>query len=391
MARKRATIEPSGFTILVVDDKEEILTSTRLLLEKEGHRILTASNGEEALALFHPDQVHLVIVDYFMPEMSGEVVVQAIRQRDADVQILLQTGYSGEKPPREMLSALDIQGYHDKSEGPERLLLWVDVALKSAAQLQQVRAAERLKTQLLIKEHFLNNVSHEMRTPLSVILGYSEILLDDASSPLPAQARQQIERIQRQADNLRFLVNNFLDLAKIGAETMNVALQAVCLSDLQGEVEELMRFLLVDKAVAFVWQVSAALPAVQADRQKLLVILRNFLSNAAKFTERGEVRVMAALAGSGEEVEIKVQDSGIGIAPEYHERIFELFRQVDSSSTRHFGGTGIGLALARKLADLMGGETAVESAPGMGSTFTLKLKVAPVAGLSASASVLHTA
>lgn len=390
MARKRATVEPSGFTILVVDDKEEILTSTRLLLEKEGHRILTASNGEEALALFHPDQVHLVIVDYFMPEMSG-VVVQAIRQRDADVQILLQTGYSGEKPPRKMLRSLDIQGYHDKSEGPERLLLWVDVALKEAVHLKQVKETEQLKTQLLIKEHFLTNVSHEMRTPLSIILGYSEILLDDTSSPLPAQARQQIERIQRQADNLRFLVNNFLDLAKIGAETMTVALQAVCLSDLQGEVEELMRFLLVDKAVAFVWQVSAALPAVQADRQKLLVILRNFLSNAAKFTERGEVQVMAALAGSGEEVEIKVQDSGIGIAPEYHELIFELFRQVDSSSTRHFGGTGIGLALARKLADLMGGEIAVESAPGMGSTFTLKLKVAPVAVLPASASVLHTA
>src|SRR5262249_53495581 len=104
-----------------------------------------------------------VIVDYFMPRMSGEGLIQEIRKLDEEVQILLQTGYAGEKPPREMLRVLDIQGYHDKAEGPEKLLLWVDVALKAASQLKKVRELEQMKEQLLA------NVSHELRTPLHII------------------------------------------------------------------------------------------------------------------------------------------------------------------------------------------------------------------------------
>lgn len=121
MARKHTTAQPSGHTILVIDDQEEILTSVRLLLEREGHQVLTALNGEEGLGLFRQHKVHLVIVDYFMPQMNGEDVVRAIRPLDSDVQILLQTGYSGEKPPLATLRELDIQGYHSKTDGPEHL------------------------------------------------------------------------------------------------------------------------------------------------------------------------------------------------------------------------------------------------------------------------------
>jgi CheY-like chemotaxis protein len=156
MARKQATIHPSGYTILVADDQDETLISTRLLLEKKGHRVITASGGEEALALFRSEQVDLVIVDYFMPGMSGEDVVREIRTYDTDVQILLQTGYSGEKPPWKMLRVLDIQGYHDKSEGPERLLLWVEVVLKAATHLKQVRAMEQEMAKTRAQLHWLS-------------------------------------------------------------------------------------------------------------------------------------------------------------------------------------------------------------------------------------------
>ncbi len=149
MARQRTTPGPSGYTILIVDDQEEALTSAKLLLEREGHHVLTATSGEEALALFQPGRIELVILDYFMPSMNGEELVQQIRMIDEDVQIVLQTGYAGEKPPREMLRLLDIQGYHDKSEGPDRLLLWVDVALKASTQLKRVRALEQLRIELL--------------------------------------------------------------------------------------------------------------------------------------------------------------------------------------------------------------------------------------------------
>jgi CheY-like chemotaxis protein len=161
MARKHLTAQPSGYTILVADDQEETLISTRLLLEKKGHHVLTTGGGEEALALFRSEQVDLVIVDYFMPGMSGEDVVREIRTYDTNVQILLQTGYSGEKPPWEMLRVLDIQGYHDKSEGPERLLLWVEVVLKAAAHLKQVRAMEQEMAKARAQLHWLSTrLSH---------------------------------------------------------------------------------------------------------------------------------------------------------------------------------------------------------------------------------------
>lgn len=121
----------SGYTLLVIDDSPEILESTRRLLEAEGHRVLTANSGPAGLEVLENERVHLILVDYFMPAMTGEEVVRRVRERDRLVQIILQTGYSGEKPARVMMRDLDIQGYHDKGEGAERLLLWVDGALKA--------------------------------------------------------------------------------------------------------------------------------------------------------------------------------------------------------------------------------------------------------------------
>lgn len=132
MARKRMIPGSSGYTILVIDDQQEILLTNRLLLEGQGHQVLTAGNGEEALLLFRSCQVDLVIVDCYMPDMNGEVVVHAVRTMEQNVPILLQTGYSGEKPVWEMFRFLDVQGYHDKLEGPEQLLLWVDALLGDA-------------------------------------------------------------------------------------------------------------------------------------------------------------------------------------------------------------------------------------------------------------------
>lgn len=143
MARKRAVAGDSGFTILVVDDQEETLISSELLLKREGHKVLLAPNGDEALALHRREVIDLMLVDYFMPRMTGEDLVREIRKRDEHIQIILLTGYSGERPPREMLKLLDIQGYHDKSDGPDRLLLWLDVALKAASQLRHIREHER--------------------------------------------------------------------------------------------------------------------------------------------------------------------------------------------------------------------------------------------------------
>src|SRR5256885_2861555 len=248
MARQPAGGQPSGSSMLVVDDQQEVLLSVKLLLEREGHHVLTAASGEEALALFRRERVHLVLVDYFMPRISGEAVIHEIRKLDEEVQILLQTGYSGEKPPREMLRALAIQGYHDKTEGPEKLLLWIDVALKAALQLTQVRELEQMK------EQWLANVSHELRTPLYVITGYSDLLLDDPTEPFSEDTRQAIRSIRNQAGLLGGLVENFLNFVQIQAGMSAVTLQQVQLSEFREELAETMSFLLGQKPVVFVWQ-----------------------------------------------------------------------------------------------------------------------------------------
>lgn len=132
MARKySSSAQTSGYTILVIDDSPDILGSTRALLEAEGHRVLTAVDGRTGLEVFERETVNLILVDYFMPGMTGEDVVREVRKHDTLVQIILQTGYSGEKPARVMLREHDIQGYHDKGDGAERLLVWVDTALKT--------------------------------------------------------------------------------------------------------------------------------------------------------------------------------------------------------------------------------------------------------------------
>jgi diguanylate cyclase (GGDEF)-like protein len=140
---------PSGHKIMVIDDSEEVVESTRLLLDKDGHTIETALSGQAAVERWKTFRPHLMIVDYFMPGMTGEDVVNLIRPQDHEVQILLQTGYAGEKPPRDMLKRLDIQGYHDKSEGPEKLLVWVDAALKSYRQISMINKNRRGLRQIL--------------------------------------------------------------------------------------------------------------------------------------------------------------------------------------------------------------------------------------------------
>jgi two-component system, cell cycle response regulator len=139
VARLRSQNSQTGHTILVVDDDNTILVTLAQLLQLEGHSVLTASGGLEALRLTHEHEIHLILLDYFMPDMNGEEVVREVRAFERNVQIVLQTGYSSERPARQMLRDLEIQGYHDKSEGPEKLLVWVDSALKAYRHARALR------------------------------------------------------------------------------------------------------------------------------------------------------------------------------------------------------------------------------------------------------------
>ena len=230
--------------------------------------------------------------------------------------------------------------------------------------------ADTLRRADEIKSRFLSNMSHEFRTPLNSMRALSALLLDDRDSPLTAEQRRQVGYIRQAADDLSELVNDLLDLAAVEAGKTVVRPAEFDLRNLFAALRGMLRPLLVNESVALVFEEPEGVPLLRTDEGKVSQILRNFLSNALKFTERGEIRVTARLAPDGASVVCSVADTGIGIAAEDQERIFEEFTQLDNPVQKRVRGTGLGLPLVRKLATLLGGHVSVESTLGVGSTFT---------------------
>ena len=225
-----------------------------------------------------------------------------------------------------------------------------------------------------LKTRFLSDLNHEIRTPLNAVRTVARLLLDGYEGPLTDRHRRAIEMMRNSTDALSDLVNDWLDLAKIEAGRTDVRVEAFTVEDLWGALRGVFRPIETDEAVSLVFEPVPPLPIMQTDESKVAQILRNFISNALKFTERGEVRVSAREA-EGDTIRFAVADSGIGIAEADFERIFEEFAQIENPMQRRVKGTGLGLPLSRRLARLLGGDVMVESVVGRGSVFTLVLPI----------------
>jgi signal transduction histidine kinase/CheY-like chemotaxis protein len=231
--------------------------------------------------------------------------------------------------------------------------------------------ADHLRRADEMKSRFLSNMSHEFRTPLNSILALSRLLLERVDGALTSEQDRQVGFIRKAAQDLSELVGDLLDLAKVEAGKDVVRPSAFEVADLFGALRGMLRPLLVGDAVRLVFEEPEDVPSLRTDEAKVSQILRNFISNALKFTERGDIRVSAMADPSGDEITFAVADTGIGIAAEDQERIFEDFIQVESPLQTRAKGTGLGLPLCRKLAHLLGGKVSVDSTPGLGSTFSL--------------------
>jgi signal transduction histidine kinase len=248
--------------------------------------------------------------------------------------------------------------------------------------------AEQLRRASESKSRFLSNMSHEFRTPLTSIMALSRLLLDGVDGELNTEQLKQIGYIRKSAEDLLELVNDLLDLAKVEAGRIELRLAEFNVADLFGGLRGSLKPLR-DKEVALIFDPATDLPALYSDEGKVTQVLRNFISNALKFTQSGEVHVSAHYDSREARITFAVADTGIGIAPEDQERIFEEFTQIDGELQKAAKGTGLGLPLTRKLAELMKGEVWVESEVGRGSTFYLTIPVElpgrPVAGAVAAA------
>ncbi|MGJ5633622.1 ATP-binding protein [Nostoc sp. CALU 1950] len=261
----------------------------------------------------------------------------------------------------EELSQLN-QELEDTNRGVVALYAELD---EKASSLQQVNE---------LKTRFLSNMSHEFRTPLNSILSLSRMLLARMDGDLTVEQEKQVTFIQKAASGLSELVNDLLDLAKVEAGKIEVHPSSFEVSELFATLRGMLRPLLVQgSSVALIVEEPEGIPPLYTDEGKVAQILRNFVSNALKFTEQGEVRVSAVQ--TGHTVTFSVSDTGIGIAPADRERIFEDFMQIQSPLQKQVKGTGLGLPLSRKLAELIGGSISMKSQPGEGSTFTALIPI----------------
>jgi signal transduction histidine kinase len=231
-----------------------------------------------------------------------------------------------------------------------------------------------------LKSRFLSYMSHEFRTPLGSIRSISRILLDRLDGPLSPEQEKQVQFIQTSALELTDMVNDLLDLAKVEAGRITISPAWFEMVDLFAALRGMFKPIISeDSTVALIFEDPVGVTRLYSDDKKLSQILRNFIANALKFTQRGEVRV-SARAGAGDTVTFSVADTGIGIAKEHHAAIFEDFVQVDSPIQKRLRGTGLGLSLSKRLATLLGGSVAIESEPGVGSTFSVTIPAVVVKG-----------
>ena len=278
---------------------------------------------------------------------------------------------------------------HDLTEAIEKARLYEQLKQASVElerKVQEATAELAEQNELLRRQHialeqasalksqFLANMSHEFRTPLNAILGYTHMLLNNVTGQVTDPQRKSLSRIDSNARHLLALINDILDITRIEAGRMplnadHVRRSASCSTRCMSELEPIIK----RSNLAVTAKVRGAVPAVRSDRQKVKQIVLNLLSNALKFTPAGSVTMTASYDGRLRQVAIAVKDTGVGIPDEDQAKVFEDFRQLDSSPARGYGGTGLGLSICRRLAQILGGTIELDSAVGRGSTFTLRL------------------
>jgi PAS domain S-box-containing protein len=307
------------------------------------------------------------------PTTSEPIPVEAIAGK-----VLTETG--------ELTAVVTI--LHDRREALERARLYEQLKTASDELQARVQAAtaelatqnELLRRQAIeleqasrLKSQFLANMSHEFRTPLNAILGYTHMLLQGVAGDLLPAVKRQLQRIDSNGRHLMTIINEILDITRIEAGKMPMQLSEFSLNELVPEVMTELDPVIGRSKLTVAPRLCADLPVIYSDRQKVKQIIVNLLSNALKFTHEGSIEITVSYDAAERMASVAVADTGIGISPEHHEKIFEDFRQVDDSPSRQYGGTGLGLAICRRLATALGGRITLESTMGTGSIFTLTI------------------
>ena len=373
--------DPIGETVLMNAPAEDLFTVTpdapdsaeRSVQSNDAH--FSSFISGLLLGETGPGEIRRGEIGLVNPNSSEPIPVEAIAGK-----VLTESG--------ELTAVVTI--LHDRREALERARLYEQLKLASDELQGRVQAAtaelatqnELLRRQAIeleqasrLKSQFLANMSHEFRTPLNAILGYTHMLLQGVAGDLLPAVKRQLQRIDSNGKHLLTIINEILDITRIEAGKMPMQLSEFNLNELVPEVMAELDAVIARSKLTVTPHLSSEVPLIFSDRQKVKQIVVNLLSNALKFTHQGTIELMVQFEPVTRTASIVVTDTGIGIAAEHHERIFEDFRQVDDSPSRQYGGTGLGLAICRRLATALGGRITLHSTVGQGSSFTLTIPV----------------
>jgi len=353
--------------ILVVDDDEDVAETIERALRRAGHRVLVAHRGADALQLARENHPDLAVLDIMMPGMNGVDVCRHIRANPelAHMPLLFLTA-KGEIGSR-------IEDSTPFTEGDVELLAVLGsqaaIAIDNARLFQEIQTAYQKLAELdHLKSEFISIAAHELRSPLAVVLTYAALLEAEATG----QMRQHLGQVTLAAMQLKSIIDEMVSLREIDTGQAQVALSDVAIAETVARVLEDLNLLASRKHQHVDIQIPTDLPLARGDPRLVFLILSNLLSNAIKFTpEEGSITI-SAHSEEGRVV-TTIRDTGVGIPEAELERIFQRFYQVEDSLRRKHGGIGLGLAIAREMANLVGGKIEVASKEGEGSAFSLSL------------------
>src|ERR1043166_8974832 len=348
--------------ILVVDDELGPRESLKMILNPY-YNVHVAERGLQAIDLLDKFPVDLVTLDLKMPGLTGINVLEKVKQRDPDIEAIIITGYGSLDTAIEglRLGAFD---YISKPFDVNHILSLVRRGLErrdAKAKLRQV------------KSDFLSNISHELRTPLSVVVGFVYLLLNQVIGKLTEDQQKVLETVYRNSEELLELIDNVLWMPSLNAGDANATLEKFDPRDIIDETVKRHEKAIREKGLRIDIQMSDRDLSLVSDRAKVERIFQNVFNNAVKFTSEGEIKIKLEARSDKPGINFEISDTGIGIEASKLDSIFEPFHQTDSSTQRAHSGLGLGLTVARRMADLIGGTVTVNSKPGVGTRVTMQV------------------